>query len=779
VFRRTKLFHFSKQSIRVNDEQATAIQRPADCHQRIIASAGSGKTTTLTARIAYLIEHEKVPPERIVLMTFSRNAAVQMRQRIESLIGPTKLWVGTFHGLARALLHQFSPENLKKLYFIDELVKMGEEWLITNEGRKWVGQLRYVVVDEFQDINEAQWRMIQRLVHPGARLIIVGDDCQNIYTWRGSHVKYILELNKHIRGLVDDQLRRNYRSREAIIRAANATMTRIPTLEWKGCMIAEKKGGEKPHVRFFYRVSDETKWLLQHITQTLKESGAATPPTIAIISRTNSDLYRVEEDMIQAGFRCRLRDIGINEEAGGSGSTATVIDLVTLHASKGLEWDVVYLINCSDDMFPSSKKPEDIVCERRLFYVGVTRAREKLHLSYTRDERCLSRFVREIPNTLLTYHGLARYCLSTQEIHEGKKRLKDVLGSLDGDALHGLRESGYLSWLSRANLTVEHIFKPGEIWKLPPWAIGEHAADFQRFLRIWILRHIAFTSDVPFRETTVESMLFTLRIFAEDKGFWELWKQELNDCIAEHLGGEENQRCPPSIEYHMIEAWATRKGLAWEPKEIVRATSIVAKIRGQLRCIRFDSYSLDEFRLAPSRYVVPTEWRADVLRSWRRVTNREIPWKECLVDIWKLGAMGLVTEGRNAALYRATTMSTKLADDDLHTYLECLEVRLSEWLSSHSVLGLQQQVEYKEQYHETIDLQTEGVIWKLGSSAEKERLETQDILYLAMLAWFSETPLHSVGVFLPLEGIWTTVRLPEKWNEKAAHILTQAQAFSE
>ena len=767
------MFHFSRQSIRVNEEQAAAIQRPADVHQRIIASAGSGKTTTLTARIAYLIEHEKVAPERIVLMTFSRNAAVQMRHRIESLIGPTKLWVGTFHGLSRALLHQYSPENLKKLYFIDELVKMGEEWLITNQGRKWVGQLRYVVVDEFQDINESQWRMIQRLVHPGARLIIVGDDCQNIYTWRGSHVKYILELNRHVRGLVDDQLRRNYRSREAIIRAANATMTRIPTLEWKGCMIAEKKGGEKPHVRFFYRVQDETKWLLRHIQDTLN---VKKDQTIAIISRTNSDLYRVEEEMVQAGFRCRLRDIGINEEAGDSRSTT--IDLVTLHASKGLEWDVVYLINCSDDMFPSSKKPEDIVCERRLFYVGVTRAREHLHFSYTKDERCLSRFVREIPNTLLTYHGLARYCLSTQELHEGKKRLKDVLGSLDGDSLHVLRESGYLSWLSRENVSSEHIFKPGEVWKLPPWAVGEQAADFQRFLRIWILRHIASTTGVPFRETTVENMLFTLRIFAEDKEFWTQWKQELNACVAEHLGGEEVQKCPPSIEYHMIESWAARKGLAWEPKQIVRATSIVAKIRGQLRCIRFDAYSLDEFRMAPSRYVVPTEWRADVLRSWRRVVNAAVPWKECLVDIWKLGAMGLVTEGRNAALYRATTMSTKLADDDLHAYLECLEMRLNEWLSTKVILGINQQIEYKDLYHETVDLHTEGTVWKLGSSAEKERLETQDILHLAMVGWFSEAALTSVGVFLPLEGVFYTVKLPPKWDSKAATILRQAQTIS-
>lgn len=741
-------------------------------HQRILAAAGSGKTTTLSARIAYLIEEYKVPPQSIVLMTFSRNAAHQMKSRIESLIGPSQIWAGTFHGLSRSLLKKFAPEKLKTLFFIDELVSMGEEWLYTEKGRKWVGTLKYVFVDEFQDINENQWRMLQRMLHPGARLIVVGDDCQNIYTWRGSHVRYILELHKEVRGIVDDQLRRNYRSRETIIRAANAVMAKIPTLEWKGSMIAEKKGGEKPQVRFFYRMQDETKWVLQTIQEALKIAGKK-KITIAVLSRTNNDLYRVEEEFIMAGLRCRLRDIGIDEQSGKE--TGNVIDLVTLHASKGLEWDIVFMINCNDDVFPSSKKPDAIICERRLFYVGVTRAREILHLSYTRDERSLCRFVREIPNQLMTYHGLARYCLSDVEIQEGKKRLRDVLACLDGDDLHSLREDGVLSWLSRENLKCSQIFKGGEVWGWPSWAVGEHLGDFQRFLRIWVLRQIAFTTNRPFRETTVEQMLFTLRIFSEDREFWLHWSSELRECIEEFLGGEENAKAPPSVDYAMMDAWARRKGLAWEPKDLIRATSIVAKIRGQLRPIRFDSYNLDEFRIAPVRYVVPTEWRADVLRSWRRVSNPELSWKECLVDMWKLGAMFLVTEGRNAALYRAQGMSGRLAEDTLHEFLECLEHRLNEWIASSSemqVLGLSEQFHYEDVFRECVDIHSEGCIWKISST-----VETQELLYLAMIAWFAEKEgihITSVGIALPLEGRFYKIDLPSDWFKKAEIVLEKA-----
>jgi hypothetical protein len=764
------MFHFSKTSIRVNDEQAQAIRRPASVHQRILASAGSGKTTTLTARLAYLIEECNVVPERIVLMTFSRNAAQQMKKRIEGLIGEKQIWAGTFHGLSRALLKKFSPEKLKTLYFIDELVSMGEEWLGTQKGREWVGKLSYIVVDEFQDINEIQWRMLQRMLHPGARLIIVGDDCQNIYTWRGSHVKYILELHTQIKGLVDDQLRRNYRSREAIIRVANTVMSRIPTLEWKGSMIAEKAGGEKPQVHFFYRLADETHWILKTIGEYLKINPKM---SIAILSRTNGDLYRVEEEMVQNGMRCRLRDIGVDEI---SGTGVATVDLVTLHASKGLEWDVVFLVNCNDDVFPSSKKPESIVCERRLFYVGVTRAREILHFSYTRDERALCRFVREIPTQLLIYHGLARYCLSEIEVSEGKHRLKDLIACLDGDNLRDLREDGTLTWLSRENLKSTSIFRAGEVWKLPSWAVGDHLGDFHRFLRIWVLRHIATTTGVTFRESTVERMLFTLRIYSEDRVFWETWAQELTECIHEFFGGEEEARCPPSIDYTMIDAWARKRHLPWEPMDLIRATSIVAKIRGQLRPLRFDTYSLREFRMGPSRYVVPTEWRADVLRSWRRLTDPEISWKECLVDMWKMGAMSLVAEGRNAALYRAQLMSSKLADDQLQEYLECLDLRLTEWLSSHiDVIGLSEQFGFKD-YSETIDLHTEKIFWKIS-----DKLETQDLVYLAMVSWFSwfsSIENKSVGIFMPLEGRFYTIDLPSHWAEKAEHLFTSAQTVS-
>jgi len=115
---------FSKKTIHLNNEQFQAVVRPLDVNQRIIASAGSGKTTTLTARIAYLIEHCKIQSNRIVLLTFSRNSALQMKGKLYDMIGLNEVYAGTFHGLSKSLLQKYCPEKVKSLYFIDELVSM-------------------------------------------------------------------------------------------------------------------------------------------------------------------------------------------------------------------------------------------------------------------------------------------------------------------------------------------------------------------------------------------------------------------------------------------------------------------------------------------------------------------------------------------------------------------------------------------------------------------------------------------------------------------------------
>lgn len=745
-------------------EQSQAVLRDPSVHQRIIASAGSGKTTTLTARIAWLIHQHKVKPESIVLMTFSRNAAQQMIQRIEQLIGPTKIWAGTFHGLARNLLNTYDASSLGALYFVDELIGMGTSWLIKPKGRAWVGKLRYIVVDEFQDINGPQMKMVERMLHPGAKLLVVGDDAQNIYTWRGSDVKFILELEKKLPGLVDDQLRINYRSSESIISAANAVMKCIPTLPWKKSMLGSGRNlGKKPDIRFFWRMSDETRWVIQTIQDIKKQYPRL---TFAILSRTNLDLYRCEEECISMNLPYRLRDCGKEEDS--SHQEETCVDLVTLHASKGLEWDIVFVIHCNDDVFPSSKKKEDIICERRLFYVAVTRARKHLFLTYNRNERDLSRFIREIPSRFLQYHGLARYCLSEAELQEGIPTLENMIGSLEGNDFKYFRELGLLNWLDMKEIEETNLFPPGEIWTLPRWASKpDLAKDFLRFVRSFVKRSISkWSSEKLYRDPVAERLLFTLRIFSEDREFWETWRDELISLIYAKFSGDEAAKVPPPIDYAMMMEWCSGMGLDWTPQQILAATSLVAKIRGQLRPLRFETYDLNEFTIAPCRFSVPTELRGEILRSWRQVTNLQRRSLDILPELWKISTLQQVAEGRNAPLYRVNTMSQHLEDGELQEYLQTLEASLETWMLSADdwQVGVEVQSEWAQP--ETVDMVGGGVFWRLGGE-EKERISSLKLLLLAITAGFAQKQgirVHSIGMMYPLEGRCIIVRLPSGWS---------------
>ena len=759
------MFKFSKKTIQVNEEQQKAITRPRDTNQRIIASAGSGKTTTITARIAYLIEHYKVESNRIVLLTFSKNSANQMKKKLYDLIGDNQVYAGTFHGLAKNLLQKYSPKSIQTLYFIDELVSMGEQWFKTYDGRKWVGRIQYIFVDEFQDINASQWNMILRMLWPGAKLVVVGDDCQNIYTWRGSDVNFILNLDKHLKNLVDDQLHVNYRSSDSIIQVANAVMKHIPTLPWKHTMVSALPKHTKPEIHFFYRACDETSWIIKQIQKQLENSPNT---TIAIMSRINVDLYRFEEECIQKNIPYRLFDLTTHDETQNLQKNS--IDLVTIHSSKGLEWDIVYLVHVNDDVFPSSKKTQDIINERRLFYVAVTRARQELFMSYTNDERNLSRFVREIPNTILTYTGLAKYMLSEFELGKCRKRLIDILGCLTTEDLTSLRTQGYLNWFNTQMLEVKSLYPIDMFWKRPNWISNETLPDFQRFLNIWLKRSFCKICNIVYRDPNAEKLIFTLRIFAEDLEFFNNNKENIEFLVYHYFGGIPKGQDIPNIDYKMIENFAKYNDIIWSPQDIVYATNIVGKIRGQLRPLRFYNYDIKEFTIGPSRFVVPIQWRGEVLESWRKVVDLNVSWKDCLVDIWRIGALTMVAEGRNVAMYRAPRLKEHLKETDFIQFLECVERYTNIYISQENLLATSLCIENEDDIQDSIDLQTEKSLINIGNL----RFDSAELLRLAIASSFFEEHIENIGIFIPLDGKVFSLKLPKNIKDISQHILHMA-----
>ena len=394
----------------LNDQQYEIVQAPLNQHLRVLASAGSGKTTTITAKIAHTITHLGIKAEEVVLTTFSRSGADTMRERLEKLIGSTTAYIGTFHALSLQILRQNDPTAIEGImHTVDELPYLWLDFLKTDKGKAWSSKIKMLVIDEFQDINDIQLDIIRAILASSqSYAIIVGDDAQNIYAWRGSRVEYILNMHEEIKTIQDFQLTYNYRSSESIVAVANSLMRKIPTLSHKERMTAISSVTQsRPEVRYFHRFAGEVGWIVNDIQTRLAmaDSGGSIVPTIAILSKYNNVLFQFEEAFVQRKITCRL----MTEEKINKRKKQADVILSTFHAAKGLEWDVVYIVKLHDGAFPQMKHEEGIDEERRLFYVAITRARNHLIMTYSKGEKNMCRFLREIHRPLLRWYSIAQH----------------------------------------------------------------------------------------------------------------------------------------------------------------------------------------------------------------------------------------------------------------------------------------------------------------------------------------------------------------------------------
>ena len=667
------ILEFSNGQVTLNEEQYKLVTSPVSENQRILASAGSGKTTTITARIAYLIEYYDIDPSTILLVTFSRAAAEEMIQRVYKLIGRVNIYAGTFHALSAQILRDMAPKMIVDQPFIDELPYRFVKWL-TDKGAKWAQRFRMVIVDEFQDINDIQWQMLKGFTR--ATMSIVGDDAQNIYTWRGSSVDFILNFHNNIQKVKDYQLCRNYRSTEAIVTIANSVMRFIPTLDFKEKMVANQKGGRKPEVHFFFRASDEYDWIVNSLEK-CKDSNL----TFAVISRYNHDLFKIEERLHLKGIPYNLCT---NYDPERLKEHNKKITLSTIHASKGLEWDVVFFMNLHDDVFPSRKSDEEIVCERRLFYVAVTRAKKGLYMTYSRHEKSLSRFVREIPRPFLKFHNITSFKLSTNESGKQMMSIEDMIRGFDGADWNDLREKKYVPAIK--NSKTESIYQFGQMFSMPEWVRRYDSREtWLEMIRLISLRECTIHQNKLDELITPEinEALLTLRIYREDIEFWEKYEAEMEHLVHTFLKHSINM---PAVEYHKLDEYVNTKlrHLHWSMQDMTHALMIIAKIRGQLRPLRHHGFDLNEFNFGIVRNSVPTELRPEVLASWHKLIDKNEKTHEILGDIWRIAAIKSIIEGRNIPLYQYKTIFPYLFQEEQQSIVKAIEASIPLWIVSQN-----------------------------------------------------------------------------------------------
>lgn|GEM_PF-4767377 len=353
----------------------------------IIAGPGSGKTYTITERVAYLIQHRHANPQSILVMTFSRAAAREMRERFMSkhICGGDRVTFGTFHSVFyRVLLRAygslarnyiFDDEDESSIRF-DEMLNLTAELLRTRRDICEAVRRRYewILIDEFQDIDDVQFEIVRMIAPPKKwygikstpNITVVGDDDQSIYYFRGADPKHMLDFPKKYPGTKKIVLDINYRSSVQIVKAACGVI-RHNKHRFKKNLRSHNGPEAKIDVIGFENVRDEYLYIAQRISEEI--DGGTDAGSIAVLYRNNHQKWQLEQ---------------VFDELGLKGVTA-----MTFHRSKGLEFDEVWIVDANQGITPSYKArtAEELEEERRAFYVAMTRARKRLHIAYCRKIR--------------------------------------------------------------------------------------------------------------------------------------------------------------------------------------------------------------------------------------------------------------------------------------------------------------------------------------------------------------------------------------------------------
>ena len=344
----------------------------------VLAGPGSGKTLTIAKRIEYLIMKHKVRPEEILVITFTKYAAWEMKNRTRSICGPSSYAVtfGTFHGIYYGILKwayrlnqsnllsdeekyrilreilsgidwdqepeadeekdylqelaieignvknncmdieeyepvKYTTEKFRKLYrtyeetkkkyrkidFEDMLIQCRDLFMKRPDIlKKWQEKFQYILVDEFQDVNQAQYDVVRMLAAPQDNLFVVGDDDQSVYGFRGAKPGIMMEFMKDYPKARQILLDVNYRSSGYIVKGALRVIENNK-IRFKKKIEAFRKPDETVHVQKVKDPVQEAEYVLERIRE-YREKGVSYTE-MAVLYRTNVDARAMSELMTE------------------------------------------------------------------------------------------------------------------------------------------------------------------------------------------------------------------------------------------------------------------------------------------------------------------------------------------------------------------------------------------------------------------------------------------------------------------------------------------------
>ncbi len=263
----------------------------------VAAGPGSGKTRVLVHKLASLLLMEDVKHEQLLMLTFSRAAATEFKQRLMGLIGNAAhfIEIKTFHSYCFDLLGRVGnlDDASNVVSCAAEMISNGE--VEPNRIAKTV-----LVIDEAQDMSEAEYRLVSALMtrNEEMRVIAVGDDDQNIYEFRGSNSRYMLELsNRRDARLIE--MTENYRSSQHVVSCANVFANRIGARMKTSPIIGMSKDDGRVEI-----VRHNSQYMYQPLADKLITNMGH--GTVCVLTQTNEESVIMTAFLQRRGINARL-----------------------------------------------------------------------------------------------------------------------------------------------------------------------------------------------------------------------------------------------------------------------------------------------------------------------------------------------------------------------------------------------------------------------------------------------------------------------------------------
>lgn len=738
--------------VTLNPEQKIIRDSMLNKNIRVCACAGSGKTTTIVQRIKKLIKTHLVPEKNILLVTFSKDAAEEMKSRLAKVLNDIthQCEVQTLDAFALKTLRKYAPKILRNTetrhdvgeykYILTKILTKNPT--LTSELSKLH---KYIFIDEFQDIDKHQYAFVFALYRAGSYVTAIGDDAQNIYSFRGTDIRYIKDFCSAFNAL-DLNLTYNYRSTPEIIALSNAIID-------KQMKPTKKSIGVKPEVRYyansFHFTNSITKQIKAYLARGIKAH------EIAVLARNNvrgGGLTRLETAFAKNNIRCILFD----HKADVRGSQKqNHISLLTIHKSKGLEWEVVFLIDATDNYFPRTKTAIAIEEDRRLCYVAVTRAKRYLHISFSetkeRNAR-LTRYISQVPRHLLI---IDRSC---KENHFklvdrvdpvfSSFTVTDMIQKLEPEHLEMLRLSGILPKFN----TIKRKFYDTEL-KYPKFVhTYSMYAEFGNFIEDYITRGLKHYKNKAANETIA-------RVTLSDHEFAVYERYKTNFKL--NLKNIKNF----TQDFTKVLETASSDEATILPKISIEDAPVITDI-----CYRVLT-NATRYKIKPKSIplikenYIPSEFLNEFENNYIKYNDQNLSNSDIRYEIFRISLCHCIVDGRSRLLYKNIPRDLILTEcDNLLNSIDKyyiapllaknIPIKTKLYFTQHPIEG-------------ELDLMINQSIYdiKVSYRSNFELLHIIQVLcYAALARNVSELPqVKNIGIVNPLKGIEWTIDINE-WD---------------